>query len=73
VRYSTLPTGTGFKNVHGSAATKFGLAWLKLAQQQKASSNVDFSRKPPKIWKLCRLRYCGCMIEAVWRTVLDMG
>lgn len=28
-----------------------------------ASSNVDFSRKPPKIMKLWRFRYCGSVLS----------
>lgn len=68
-RYSTLPTGTGFSKVLGSRATKFGRACAKDAAQQKASSKVCFSRKPPKIMKLWRLRSCGCMIMADLRTV----
>lgn len=68
-RYSTLPTGTGFSKVLGSRATKFGRACAKDAAQQKASSKVCFRRNPPKIMKLWRLRYCGCMIMADFRTV----
>src|SRR3954470_9928436 len=58
-RYSTLPTGTGFSNVLGSSARKLGRACENEAAQQKASSKDCFSRKPPKIMKLWRLRSCG--------------
>lgn len=49
VKYKTEPTGTGLRNVQGSALMKVGRAWAKLAAQQKASSNVCFRWKPPKI------------------------
>lgn len=38
----------------------------------KASSKVDFRRKPPKIMKLWRLRYWGCMIWTDWIWVFFM-
>ena len=72
VIYSILPTGTGLRNVEGSRDTNVGRACANAAAVVNASSNVCFRRKPPKIMKWCRLRYCGCMIVAVWRRVVSM-
>lgn len=52
VRYSTLPTGTGFSNVEGSRAMNVGRLWEIADAQVKASSKVDLRRKPPNIMKL---------------------
>jgi hypothetical protein len=49
-----------------------GRVWEKAAAQLKASSKVCFRRKPPKIMKLCRFRYWGCMIIAVRSSVESM-
>lgn len=38
----------------------------------KASSKVDLRRNPPKIIKLCLLRYWGCIIWTEWIVVEDM-
>ena len=46
--------------------------WEKEAAQQKASSKVCLRRKPPKIMKLWRFRYCGCIIWEEWSLVLSM-
>lgn len=46
-----------------------GLVCEMAEAQVKASSNVDFSKKPPKIMKLWRLRYWGCMIWTDWMVV----
>lgn len=73
VRYSTLPTGTGFSNVDGSRAMKLGRVCDAALAQVKASSKADFKRKPPKIMKLWRLRYCGCMIWTLWILVWSMN
>jgi len=72
VRYSTDPTGTGCKNVLGSRAMKVGRECDVAEAQVNANSNVDFSKKPPKIMKLCLFLYCGCMICTEWMVVDDM-
>ena len=56
----------------GSSAMNVGLVCDVADAHVNASSNVDFSRNPPKIMKLCRFRYWGCMICTVWMEVLDM-
>ena len=72
VRYRTEPTGTGFSKVEGSRAMNVGRVWEAAEAQVKASSKVVFRRKPPKIMKLWRLRYWGCMIWTDWMLVVSM-
>ena len=49
-----------------------GRVWDVALAQVKASSKVDFRRKPPKIMKLCLLRYWGCIIWTDCMVVEDM-
>jgi len=49
-----------------------GREWEIAEAQVKASSKVDLRRKPPKIMKLWRLRYWGCIIWTDWTTVEDI-
>lgn len=49
-----------------------GLEWEIADAHVNASSKVDFRRNPPKIIKLCRLRYWGCIICTDWMVLRDM-
>lgn len=69
VKYSTLPTGTGFSKVEGSRAMNEGRECENADAQVKASSKVVLRRKPPNIMKLWRLRYWGCIIWTDWMRV----
>lgn len=59
--------------MEGSRAMNVGRVWEIEEAQVNASSKVDFRRKPPKIMKLWRLRYWGCIIcvESVVLLVID--